>query len=79
MVGMTTARAADMTPADLDRDNSRFYEGLARVELLAGDLDLGLYFLDAADFYAPPSPATTWERIPLLLAAMGRLSERTNR
>ena len=68
-----------MTPADLDRDNSRFYEDLARVELRAGDPELGLYFLDAADFYAPPSPAATCERITLLLAAMGRLSERTNR
>ena len=70
---------SDMTAADLDRDNSRFYEGLARVELRAGDLDLGLYFLDAADFYAPPSPGATCERIVLILAAMGRLSERTNR
>ena len=68
-----------MTPADLDRDNAAFYEDLARVELRAGDLDLGLYFLDAADFYAPPSPAVTGKRITLLLAAMGRLSERTNR
>ena len=79
MVGMTTARAADMTPADLDRENAAFYEGLAHIELRAGDPVLGLYFLDAADFYAPPSPATTCERIVLLLAAMGRLSERTNR
>ena len=68
-----------MTPADLDRENAAFYEGLARVELRAGDPDLGLYFLDAADFYAPPSPAAIGERIVLLLAAMGRLSERTNR
>ena len=67
-----------MTAADLDRENARFYEGLARVELRVGDLDLGLYFLDAADFYAAPSPATTCERITLLLAAMGRLSERTS-
>ena len=70
---------SEMTPADLDRENAAFYEGLARVELLAGDRKLGLYFLDAADFYAPPSPATTGERITLLLAAMGRLSERTHR
>ena len=68
-----------MTPAELDRENAAFYEGLARVELRAGDPVLGLYFLDAADFYAPPSPAVTCERIVLLLAAMGRLSERTNR
>ena len=68
-----------MTPADLDRDNAAFYEDLAHIELRAGDPELGLYFLDAADFYAPPSPATTGERITLLLAAMGRLSERTNR
>ena len=70
---------SEMTPADLDRENAAFYEGLAHIELRAGDLDLGLYFLDAADFYAAPSPATTGERIVLLLAAMGRLSERTNR
>ena len=70
---------SEMTPADLDRENAAFYEGLARVELRAGDLDLGLYFLDAADFYAPPSPAATSTRTALLLAAMGRLSERTNR
>ena len=61
-----------MTPAELDRENAAFYEGLARVELRAGDLKLGLYFLDAADFYAPPSPAA-------LLAAMERANERTNR
>ena len=68
-----------MTAADLDRENAAFYEDLARVELLAGDRKLGLYFLDAADFYAPPSPGATCERITLLLAAMDRLSERTNR
>ena len=70
---------SEMTPADLDRENAAFYEGLARVELRAGDPVLGRYFLDAADFYAPPSPAATCERIVSLLAAMGRLSERTNR
>jgi hypothetical protein len=70
---------SEMTPADLDRENAAFYEGLARGELRFGDPELGAYFLTAADFYAPPSPATTWERITLLLAAMGRLSERTNR
>jgi hypothetical protein len=69
---------SEMTAADLDRDNAAFYEDLARVELRDGDLDLGLYFLDAADFYATPSPAATWERTVLLLAAMGRLSERTS-
>ena len=68
-----------MTPADLDRENAAFYEDLARVELRGGDPELGLYFLDAADFYAPPSPAATSTRTALLLAAMGRLSERTNR
>ena len=79
MVGMTTVRAADMTPADLDRENAAFYEGLARVELRAGDPELGLYFLDAADFYAAPSPAATSTRTAWILAAMGRLNERTNR
>ena len=68
-----------MTAADLDRENAAFYEDLAHVELRDGDPVLGLHFLDAADFYARPSPAATCERIVLLLAAMGRLSERTNR
>ena len=70
---------SEMTPADLDRENAAFYENLARVELRGGDPELGAYFLTAADFYAPPSPAATSTRITLLLAAMGRLSERTNR
>ena len=67
-----------MTCCDIDRENAAFYEDLAHVELRVGDLDLGLYFLDAADFYAPPSPAATWERIVLLLAAMERANERTS-
>ena len=68
-----------MTPADLDRENAAFYEDLAHVELRVGDPVLGLYFLDAADFYAVPSPAVTGKRITPLLAAMGRLSEEANR
>jgi hypothetical protein len=68
-----------VTCCAVDRDSSRFYEDLGRVELLVGDPELGAYFLTAADFYAAPSPAVTDERITLLLAAMGRLNERTSR
>ena len=70
---------SEMTPADLARENAPFYENLARVELRGGDPELGAYFLTAADFYAPPSPAATSTRTALLLAAMERANERTNR
>jgi hypothetical protein len=68
-----------VTCCAVDRENAAFYEGVARNELRAGDLELGLHLLDVADFYASPSPATTCERITLLRAAMGRLSEEANR
>jgi hypothetical protein len=39
----------------------------------------GLYYLDAADFYAQPSPEQASERVQMLLAAMGTLTKRGDR
>jgi hypothetical protein len=40
---------------------------------------LGLYYLDTADLYAQPSPQQVCERVQMILAAMGRLTERGGR
>jgi hypothetical protein len=68
-----------VTCCDVDRENAAFYEVVGRRELRGGDPELGAYLLDAADFYAPPSPVATGERISLLLAAIGRLSKEASR
>lgn len=66
-----------MTPADLAADNAAYYERMAAEEFAKGNIAWGLYFLDAADFYAEPSSATVTARIRLLHNAMETLSERT--
>jgi hypothetical protein len=63
--------------AQVDADNAAFYEHLAADEFAKGDVGAGLYFLDAADYWAEPSPATVTARIYLLDAAMDKLSDRT--
>lgn len=61
----------------IDRDNAGFYERTAAEEFAKGNICWGLYFLDAADFYAESSPETTMARAVLLQDAMGQLDERT--
>jgi hypothetical protein len=63
--------------AEVDQANAAFYENLAADEFAKGNVAWGIYFLDAADFYAEPTPATVTARIYLLDAAMDKLSERT--
>ena len=66
-----------MTPTGIDRDNAALMEQTAAEEFRAGRIADGLYFLDAADYWAEPSPETVSARIVLLQQAMETLSERT--
>lgn len=66
-----------MVVAEVDQANAAFYESLAAEEFAKGNVAWGLYFLDAADFYAEPSPGVAAERTAVLLGAMDKLSERT--
>jgi hypothetical protein len=61
----------------IDRDNAGFYERTAAEEFAKGNICWGLYFLDAADFYAESSPEAAAARMVLLQQAMEKLGERT--
>ena len=63
------------TTAEIDRDNRDFYEGLAAEAFDRGEIADGLYFIDAADFWAEASPEVAAVREQLLLGAMDNLSE----
>lgn len=69
--------SGDILRAEIDRDNAAYYEALAAEEIRAGRFEDGLYFLDAADTYAEPSPQVRSARLVLLQDAMGQLDERT--
>ena len=62
--------------AETERANRDHYFRLAAGSFARGLILWGLYFLDAADFYAEPTPAQASERIAMLLAAVGAVSER---
>ncbi len=64
------------TPSQVDLDNAAFYQRQAADAFARGQVCWGLYYLDAADFYAEPSPEQVSERVELLLAAMGTLGGR---
>jgi hypothetical protein len=65
------------TIAEIDRDNRDFYEGLAAEAFRRGEVADGLYFLDAADFWAEASPEVAAAREGLLLAAMSVTESRS--
>jgi hypothetical protein len=69
--------SGDILRAEINRDNASYYEALAAEEIRAGRVGDGLYFMEAADFYAEPSPQVTEARTRLLLEAMGQMDERT--
>lgn len=64
-----------MTTAEIDRDNAAHLEGLAAEAFGRGEIADGLYFLDAADYWAEASPEVAEARKGLLLGAMDKLSE----
>jgi hypothetical protein len=66
-----------MNQAEIDRANAAYYERTAAEEFAKGNICWGLYFLDAADFWAAPTPQAESARIELLQDAMGQLDERT--
>jgi hypothetical protein len=66
-------------PSQVDLDNAAYYQRQAANAFARGSVCWGLYYLDAADFYAQPSPEQMSERVRMLLAAMGTLTERGGR
>jgi hypothetical protein len=64
------------TQSSIDAVNAAYFEAEARAEFAKGNVCWGLYFLDAADFYAEPSPEVVSERIAVLREAMATLTER---
>jgi hypothetical protein len=67
------------TTAEIDRDNRDFYEGLAAEAFEQGEIADGLYFMDAADYWAEAPPEVAAAREGLLLGAMGDLTESRSR
>lgn len=51
--------------------DAAFYHHEAMTALAAGNVPWGLYFLDAADFYAEATSGQHLERVRMLAAAMG--------
>jgi hypothetical protein len=66
-----------VTEAEIAQADAAFFERIAAEEIRAGRIEDGLYFLDAADTYAEPSPQMAAARIVLLQDAMSQLDERT--
>jgi len=58
-----------------DRANAAFYNVQAAAAFAAEppDITLGLYLLDAADYWAEPTEAQTAERTVMLTAALSRV------
>lgn len=72
------AKPKSSAQAAADRDNAAFFQRKAKKAFESGRILWGLYFLDAADFYAEPTLEQVSERVQMLLQAMAQLPERTS-
>ncbi len=60
--------------AETARADADFFHAEAVAAFSEGDVEMGLYFLNASDHWAPPTQAQVSERIAILAAAMKAVS-----
>lgn len=73
---MTAPDPLALLDAEVEQANRDHFFRLAAACFAVGDTGAGLYFLDAADTYAEPSPEQASDRISMLLGVIGAVSER---